>query len=262
MPRLHSQRFALAACALTALLVWSVPARADFDNVYSAGHADINIDYNGTVLTMDYEFGSNAVINGLVIGAGGAGPRPANTITTLVGLNSLTTGPAGLPAPFAGNPLWVLPQNSVPGRPFLGIGAEEVNPGVFQNDMITMTLTAFVQRPLGGEFVLWQAGQEGSPLMNSANGISAADSVQVGAGGHDHFNYGFSRAGVYDISFAVRAVLASNGQTVNGAGTYRFNVVPEPGTITLMGLGLGSVGLFTVRRLRRGRMESGQATLN
>ncbi|MFO0907143.1 MAG: choice-of-anchor M domain-containing protein [Isosphaeraceae bacterium] len=263
MSHLRFVRQAMAAgIAILAVGFTTAGARADYENVYSAGHADLNISYNSGAgaLHLNYEFGTNAVINGVVLGAGGAGEREANTITVLLAANTLGVGAAGLPAPFAGNPLWVLPQTSQAGKPFLGIGAESIDPGLFQNDTLTLTLTGFSQRPAGGEFVLWQNGSEATPFMNSANGLSSADHVDATAGAHDHFNWGFTQEGTYDLNFRATGTL-TNGTLLTTNAIYRFQVgtqaVPEPGTFALASVGIISLSLLTLaRRARRSEPEA------
>jgi surface-anchored protein len=259
IPR-HRNPSVLAGLVALAATIAAGEARAAFQDVYSAGHADVNISYDSASnsLHLDYEFGSNAVINGMVLGVGGAGEREADTITVFIDpANSTVLGPAGLPAPYAGNTLYVAPQTSAVGRPFLGTGAESIEPGVFQNDTLTLTLTGFSQQPAGGNFVLWQIGGEATPFMNSADGFSAADHVDVLAGSHDHFNWGFTAQGIYDLNFTATGTL-QDGTVLSTDGVYRFQVgaapsaVPEPGSLTLALMGLGSAGLVFTRG-RKGR---------
>jgi surface-anchored protein len=250
-------RFGISA-ALVALAAALAPASATagtFQDVYTAGHADISIHFENNALGLNYHFGSNAVINGSTLGVAGAGERDADTITVFLNpANSLGTGAAGLPAPFAGNPLYTLPQSSRAGRPFLGIGADEIDLGVFQNNTLLLTLTGFAQAPAGGQFILWQLGSEATPLMNSADGFSAADVVSVEATGHDHYTFGFTQLGTYDLTFTASGTLM-NGTQLTTSGVYRFQVgapqtqpVPEPGSITLAGIGVAALGLLAARR--------------
>ena len=252
---------ALAGLVALATTFAAGDARGAYDDVYSAGHADVNLSYvsgSGT-LHLNYDFGSNAVINGMPLLTAGAGDREADTITVLLGANALGTGPSGLPSPFAGNPLWTIPQTSMVGRPFLGIGAEPIDQGLFRNETLTLSLSGISSRPAGGEVVLWQAGNESNPFFNSADGFSAADHVDIASGGHDHYNYGFTKASIYDLNFTGTGTLL-NGTTLSTSETYRYQVgaagsaVPEPGSLTLLGLGLGSIGMLLSRR-KKGRPD-------
>jgi surface-anchored protein len=248
----------LAALAMVAA-AFVAPARAGFDdNLYTAGHADISVGYDSSTssLSLFYEVGANAVING--------SPLPTEQdftpgdVTVIVGDNVLTTGNALLPSPFAGNPLFLIMQTSqgAASRPFLGFGAESVDPGLFVNDEFTLTLSGFGQRPAGGEFIVYQNGSEANPEINTADGLSSSDSLTLFALGHDHYNLGFTTAGIYDLVLTASGVLASTGETLTATETYRFqvgtlNAVPEPGSVVMLGLGVASMGLLAVRRHRR-----------
>ncbi|MDX2037645.1 MAG: choice-of-anchor M domain-containing protein [Isosphaeraceae bacterium] len=213
-------------------------ARAgQFDDFYTAGHGDIDIHYEGGELHLGYHLGATAVVNGFPLGAAGEGEFEADTISVIVGANGLVTGNAGLPAPFAGNPLWTLPQANRPMRPFLGIATEEIEPGTFEGGALTLSLIGFVQRPMGGEFVLYQGGDEAAPFFNSANGFSG-DDLTLYEGNHDHFVYGFTKEGIYDVILRATGVLEETGESLSVTETFRFRVgtipsvvVPEPATL-------------------------------
>lgn len=131
----------------------------------------------------------------------------------------------------AGAPLWVLPQVENEQLLFLGLGAEEIEAGVFTGNRVRVTLKQ-VQGP--GHFFLYStSGVTGAPgvRMNSRDGVSdTADFAEISAGGHQDFNWAFSAPGTYAITFEASGTLVEGGQAVaSGPVTYTFQVEPRPG---------------------------------
>jgi surface-anchored protein len=151
-----------------------------------------------------------------------------------------TTRPAGTQWDFigtsAGSALWVLPKSKQTGILFLGIGAEEISAGEVTGP-ITLTFQS-LSGPVGGVFSMWDVGTFGEaiPLVTSGTGFGVANTLSIDAGGHTHFNYGFTTPGLYDVTFRATATLAAGlgGGEVAGIGTFRFGVFdtgsayPEP----------------------------------
>jgi len=150
----------------------------------------------------------------------------------------------------AGTPVWVLPSPEEPGLLFLGLAADRTGGGIFQNNRLDMTLTG-VAGP--GEFALYSVDAFGEPqvLMNSRDGLSAADRISLPtAGGHAHANWAFSEPGSYTLTVLPSGTLAAGNVPVSGpAVQWNFQVVPEPGSAALLVLG----GLCLARRRRVAR---------
>jgi surface-anchored protein len=245
---------------VAALVVWpALSAQAEFINEYSAGHADIAVDYDATNgLSFFYELSSTAVVNGSQVGGAGASADPS-TISVIVPESVLTTGDSRLPSPFAGSSLYLLLQTSqgAGSRPFLGFGAEEIAGGIFVNDTLSYALTGFSSSS-GGQFVLYSNGSWSTPEMNTANGLSSSDSIDIFAGGHDHYNLGFTAAGIYNLTLTAAGALVGGG-TAETSSVFHFVVgnqpaaVPEPSSLALAGLGMGCAGLAAVRRRKAAR---------
>jgi surface-anchored protein len=133
--------------------------------------------------------------------------------------------PAGTPLGNAGDPLWILPQNPYTGVPYVGISAETVFAGVF-NDPFTLTLTR-LEGP--GQFIVWQAGSFGSfdVKMDTRDGISTNDSLTLPVGGHAHYNWGFTTNGVYRAYFQASGVrVGQSTNTVSPETPFTFYVLP------------------------------------
>lgn len=157
----------------------------------------------------------------------------------------------------AGSDVWVLPQGQNPALPFLGIAAEEIAPGLFTGNLVTLSLIS-VSGP--GQFSLWQTDSFGQPVvrMASSDGITSGDSTTVPVGGHAHYNWGFTGRGLYEIQFEASGILASTGQrTSSGPVTYYFEIdpqpvsaaAPEPASLLLLTAGIGVAGIVRRRRM-------------
>lgn len=146
----------------------------------------------------------------------------------------------------AGENHYFLPQSATQadslGSIFAGIGTEELNPLDWSTD-ISITLTGMTGP---GEFALAQVVL-GTPTfyMSTADGISGADVYSQSADDHQHFNWYFTEAGDYSLTFDFAATHAEDGLQTATA-TYNFTVIPEP-SAALLGV-LGVLGLMRRRR--------------
>jgi surface-anchored protein len=217
---------------------------------YSKGHADLGLGdgeelelhlhchkgaiVDGVALTADEEFAPNEVIilvpestKNYVHGSGGAAPQ---TFAGMLGLNM-------------GDDYWFLPQDAdgeggavALNAPDFGIGAEDIAPGVFDGGLepntgrfsLKLLSMAF---PAGGQFGLQD--YDSGWFMSTANGISGDDRIDdIPVGAHAHLNWYFTKPGVYELTFAVSAM--RDGVPESDINTFTFQVVPEPGSLTLL----------------------------
>ncbi|RUL89078.1 choice-of-anchor M domain-containing protein [Tautonia sociabilis] len=255
---------ALAIGAIAAFGLRGGPAAsAAFENIYSAGHADIGVALeDNDELHLHYHFGSNAVLNGAVLGPGlddEAYEYDPSEVTVLVSDDAKLSAPVALPflGLSAGDPVWILPQSNNPLLPFVGIATEELTSGDWSS--FSFSLTGF-SGP--GAFALFQTGLGTTVFWDTIDGIDGTDVLTIGSiGGHDHYNFGFSTEGVYDLTITATGTHRTLG-TLSDTATFRFNVgplaspvVPEPASLAMMGLGaVGVLGSVLVRRAR-GRVE-------
>lgn len=177
---------------------------------------------------------------------GGGAPLEGSTITYNFGTNAKSNVTIG--ANDLGD-LWVSPASEVDadaaGMPFIGFSAEELLEPF--TGPVTFTMTGFVYTGSGaGNFYMF----EGTDLFfDSTAGPGSYGSFSVGAGTHGHGEFGFSDAGLYEITLVASG---NNGEPVNGApATFTFDVVPEPSTYALLGLGAGALALMRWRKRNR-----------
>ncbi len=220
---------------------------------YSAGHADIGLAYHDGELELHYHFGTGAIVDGVAVTNPLGEEYEADE--AYVRVNDLNLFVLGSPlsqldaAP--GDSIWALPQNNVSGRPFLGIASEELDPGEVSSS--TISLTEFTGP---GNFALWQSDPFGgsTTYWQTSDGIApGGETLNTGVGDHDHYFYGFMRAGIYDLGLTGVANLVGGGSESSTA-TFRFVVgsvaVPEPNLAIV--LAVGAIPALITRR-RRGR---------
>jgi surface-anchored protein len=146
-----------------------------------------------------------------------------------------------------GSPVFILPQVENPSLIFLGVGAEEIEAGLFQQDQITLTLRA-IAGP--GSFAGYSVDGFGNPAIhfNSRDGLDANDRIAVTAGGHSDINWAFSAPGSYRLTFEASGSLAGGGMLASGPVDFHFAVVPEPSTWALLGMGALALAMFAKRK--------------
>jgi surface-anchored protein len=142
----------------------------------------------------------------------------------------------------AGEPVWIFPETFSTTTPWPGVGAYDNQPGVFasyfESDPRVNSTAAWlkmqlldVRGPEDGEFSLYQSGiTDPTVFMASANGIGPEDTAWIPNLDHIHYNWAFSKPGLYQVD-----VVASGYIDFNQSGTYEPGVDPlsESQIITL-----------------------------
>lgn len=204
----------------------------------TSGHWDISAHFHGDDDELELELHNHGLEieeplgGGIIIYNFGTNMR----VPVTIGTNNL-----GL--------LWVSPHDEEQaeglGMPFLGFSAEELeNPFT---GPVTFTMTGFGYTGSGtGNFYFFE---DENLFFNSTSGPGNYGSFSVEVGQHGHGEFGFSDAGFYEITMEVSAY---NGNVLTSApATFTFNVVPEPSTCALLGLGAGALVLMRWRKRSR-----------
>ncbi len=141
--------------------------------------------------------------------------------------------PDGTPFGPGGAPFWVLPQSQYDGILYLGLSTETIAPAAFTGPLemrlVSVDLPARQETNFTERCFVWQAGQFGDfdLLMNSTDGLTALDTLSLTAGGHAHYNWGFSTSGLWHLTFQATGRVA--GEPTNIASTnitLAFHVLP------------------------------------
>ena len=243
-------RWPVLGLIMTVAWAAAAPSSAQAEPLeYSNGHADIGLALeDGDELFLHFHFGGNAVDEALrdeEFEPAGAYVRVADSLKVTdapladVGLGTGT------------GDVWFLRQNNLPGTPFLGLGTEELDGSFGSANFRLMAATG------PGEFSLWQGGFPNSIYWDTYDGIGGDDIITIGAGQHDHFNWGFTAPGVYELT--LRGEQASDTGNFDEA-VFTFVVgdltelpggpaVPEPGSLALLAsFGCTLLGYQSLRR--------------
>ena len=165
--------------ALTVMLL-AGSARGD---LWTAGHGDLGFAYEDGAWHPHVHIHDGATIDGGEIVADAEYAPGGITIV----VPNTVYGPGGTSANYwdvpeslgltQGDRFWNLSSSPQDGAPFVGLGAGEVESGLFLNNKIKIQLTAF-KGPSGGDFSLWHGDLDaGGVFMQTYGGLSDADAL-------------------------------------------------------------------------------------
>lgn len=258
-------RFFASVFAL--FLLAPLPASAE---IYLYGHADIGVGFEGGELHLHFHaendlgtYGGGTIPAGeyeageFMIGVPGMGDFPGSGIAR----------PSGSQWDFLGaadDLVWFLPQSSDPNKPFLGIATEELLPGDGWDSPLTWTVNS-ITRIWGADshFALWSADAFGNPQVFASTRIptGTGNSWQQDALSHEHFNYGFTGEGIYDVSFTISGFNSTLNESFSDTGSFRFitggaiTAIPEPSSFAILAAAAASVVSYRRRRKGAGIMS-------
>ncbi|GAB5405556.1 MAG: hypothetical protein Aurels2KO_37870 [Aureliella sp.] len=239
----------LTTC-VAALLMGSVTANAAV--VYTSGHADIGVGFEDGGLHIHFHAEDE-------IGTFGGGSLPAGEYDAdalVIGVPGPSVErPAGSQWDFLAaaenDSIWFLPAQDNPNipKPFLGIATEELDAGDGWTTPLTWSFDSITT--VSGDsssLAIYNVDQFQNLDIKASSRIPTADGNdwEQGAGGHDHFNFGFTGEGLYEVTLSITGVNAGGNGIAAGeysdTATFRFATgsaiaaVPEPSSALLLGL--------------------------
>lgn len=266
----------LAAALFSAMTVSSGSAAMAGYEIVTDEHVDLQVEYRGGWGTVIRADSRDVPHDRGLLYDGPAGTtaftRPASSQWDFLGVN-------------AGEPIHIFPQGPFDDRIYLGFGSDDgsIPAGTFASyyeadprvnntaawTKISLVDMRFTPDPTdtatnAANFSLWQTGGAlGGPSsglsvwMSTADGIDATDATWLFAGGHSHFNWGFSRIGYYQIDLRFSGYLNDGQMTLTESPVYTFHfgveylpeAIPEPGALVL--LSSGCTAFLTLRRRSR-----------
>lgn len=269
MMSIHSMFRNLIAAAILISISFA-PARADYQ-AYTGGHGDIGVKYQDSQLQFRYDFGTTATVGGAPIGSGPDQFSPDEIAVTagLPAWRELTAGETSI-FPAGTTHAYVFGATSSATSPYLGLAAMDPTltssqwvkpiPGLSWSTVLGHIDYEIVGMNYQGDavdpgFALFTTALNGTanPIFSSAAGISNQAFMPIP--GHGHYSWGFSDAGVYDISIKGWGTHVTDGYKETYT-TMRFVMtpVPEPSSVALTGMGILGIGAFS--RYRRVRVAT------
>lgn len=224
--------------------------------VYTSGHTDIGVGYEDGELYPHWHLDAGNIVDGQPLEEESE-YEPGDLVAQFSGTRGAAAGSSDYLGASSGTTIY-MGGPSVAWQPYLGFGTEELNPGDWVDGRITLTLTGWTT-PDGGSFALYTTNGAGTtttdvflstfnPASANIDGIGQ-NSFYLFAGGHEHYTFGFTTPGDYELTFEFSGQHVQDG-LVSASGTFGFNVVPEPSTVALMTLA-GISTLFLRRRSPR-----------
>ncbi len=249
--------FSLPAVAALAVTLLVNPGDAAAQSYYTSGHTDIGLAYEDGELHPHWHLEAGNIVDGSPLPAD-AEYEPGDLIAVFQATRPAANGAADYLGVSAGTLIY-MGGPSVAWQPYLGFGSEELNPGDWSGPIV-LSLTGWTT-PAGGAFALYTtnlAGTNTTDIFLSTFDPSVADVDGLGenrfglsAGGHDHFTFGFTTPGYYELTFLYEGNHITDGP-VSAVATFGFQVVPEPSSFLLLaGAGFGAAALRWRNRRNR-----------
>lgn len=213
---------------ILAVFAACLSARAQ-DRLLSLGHYDLAVNYEPGEgwSTNIYDYGTETEL-------------PALTTIYRIGEEALSEVPDNPDYALLGEPgdaIWIIPEIYNPDVVYLGIGAPLLGRNIFAGGLsnrgqVTMRLVEVSGSgpASGGALTMWQSGFPPRFHYSTVDGIGPEDVLDaITANFHAHYNWAFSKPGLYRVTFEFSGTLhsAHGGGDTAVSVTYSFDVGPE-----------------------------------
>lgn len=222
--------------------------------LWTAGHGDIGIGYDGGALELHWHLGEDnesVTLDGVSapLGADGGEYEPVN-ITPVTDLFQQVG--------ISGPSYYVFPEFEDPTVPYVGFGTEELDgpdetfddPSyipTYWDGFLTLSLTGASGPGDFYMFIIDAASGAATTLMDSSNGFTSDDSIDLAPDDHTHRTLAFTQQGEYDLTFQISGTVLGSDTLTTASATYTFSAIPEQSAAGLL-LGAAAIALTVVRR--------------
>ena len=216
-------------CALLLLLGCGINVLA-LDDFISVGHFDLQVNFvpGEGWSTYTYDFGTGEQLD----------PRTTVYLFGSQALREVPDDPAFSLLGEPGDPIWLVPELYNPDIIYFGMGAPLLGRNIFTGGFsnrgrITMRMVSVTGTgpDAGGTVSMWRSGFPPVFYFSSADGIGPEDALdEITANFHAHYNWAFTQAGLYRITFEYSGTLLPQhgGRETSTQVTYTFDVGETP----------------------------------
>lgn len=222
-------------------------ASASAQSYWSWGHGDIGIELHGDHFHTHWGLDTGSIVDGNAL----SGPEEYHPEEIVAFVGTTMLSPAGSQSWLglaAGSTVYRAGNNNY--QPNLGFAANGIgDESNWVGGGLTITLDGWnANNP--GNMALATSG--GTVLFSTFDPAAATGSIFLGAGDHAHYNWFFTEAGYYELTFTWTGTHVTYGEvSISDTFGFQVGVVPEPSTWALIISGSSALLAVAIRRRKR-----------